>query len=1386
MTDPRGLITTTEYTSRNLVDNVKLTNFWDAPGGPARSITIRSYTYKPTLPLVDVETDAVGRQVQSTWRTDDLLQQRTLLNYSPLTGGTRSMVLGYYEYDNVGNVTLERRGDAANGVATTTRQFDANNFVFQQTQVETNRETTFTNDFEGRLKSATTGAYVESSTYNATTLLVSSTSKPGLTAGGPLAVTSYGYDQWGRRTTVTDPRSNVTTLTYDLADRVLTAKSPAFTAWNATGTTSASAQAVVTSGYDTFGSTSHTKDPRNLTTTTTFDTYGRPSLVTYPTNATVTPTESFTYDLADNPLTMVDRRGFTTTNVFDAMNRKRRTTQPIPATGGTAPVTLWDFNDVGETTLVTDPNLNKTASTFDTAGRLRTSTAGFGSTVAATTTYDYDDVNNRTYVKDPMNNVTTASFNATGQPVSMTDATGASTNYTYLASTGWTETVTVAGARRTKFEYDPAGRLSFEKRTNPAGTVDIAITGFGYDLAGNRTSILRPNAASDTFTYDSVNRLLTSVTDIGLGATAATAISEAGYDIAGNMVRVKDAKTNVTTTEYNNWGLPAKVVEPSTTAHSTAANRQWTVTYNAAGVPVSEVRPGAVTVTKTYDNLNRLTGETGTGTGAVSATRTFGYDQGGRVTSVGSQTISYDARNNVTGASGPQGTSTYVFDLADRMTSRTDAAGTSTFGWSGRSELKTITTNSTLTSYDWLPSGELDQVTYPGATSRKYVYDDLGRPVTDTVKNSAATVISSRAYEYNEDSTVKKTTVTQPGNTAAGIYQYSYDRGGRLRSMTAPNSTVTAYTYDAAGNRLTAGANTYTYDQRNRLLTGAGTTYNWSPRGTLTSTTGTGAATYTHDGLDRLTQAGTVTYAYDSLDRVTTRTVGGVATAFSYAGVEMDPVAEGTTTKYLRGPSGQSVHGIIRNGTMTIAGADRHGDVSFTLSTTGAVTDTSIVDPFGKSLGTTGTKPNIGFQSDYTDPTNGLVWMGARWYNPNTATFTARDTMPGSVGAYATMNRYTYGLNNPLTYSDPTGRYAAEVDGGGNPNVGVTDCDNACQYATLLATGTLRPEADNSNNNSFQQRDQVTLVDLSVFPIGDLVGFVGGATGLTAPTTAGPIATALPKPDVDKPGSVGLDECDPLDTSSFRADIESCEPEDRGLVDGVTSFGPSRKKPKTDANAGRVRGTLVNSSNTAKHCPCKVEIWNLKIRKRAGWGKFSIRAFIATEKSGCLQLNNCHAGDNRQFDPNATCDMSRACIEIDFEAGTIRIEVNCSHHPGRECKDPDVERNFMELTEDTFSDGLSGLSVRYDIVNPLAPNVFGVRAPAIDGRWRFRDRGDSGIQVEFDGDAYPSWEVYASQSTGGLLEVFTFTESAAKGGLPGGLVPGWPDRNESVLVAKNR
>jgi RHS repeat-associated protein len=55
------------------------------------------------------------------------------------------------------------------------------------------------------------------------------------------------------------------------------------------------------------------------------------------------------------------------------------------------------------------------------------------------------------------------------------------------------------------------------------------------------------------------------------------------------------------------------------------------------------------------------------------------------------------------------------------------------------------------------------------------------------------------------------------------------------------------------------------------------------------------------------------------------------------------------------------------------------------------------------------------------DMDTGLYYYGARYYHPTFATFTQADTIIPDVYDPQSLNRYTYVLNNPLKYIDPTG-----------------------------------------------------------------------------------------------------------------------------------------------------------------------------------------------------------------------------------------------------------------------------------------------------------------------------------------------------------------------------
>jgi YD repeat-containing protein len=213
-----------------------------------------------------------------------------------------------------------------------------------------------------------------------------------------------------------------------------------------------------------------------------------------------------------------------------------------------------------------------------------------------------------------------------------------------------------------------------------------------------------------------------------------------GWDAAGNSTRLTDGKGNATWTTYNTWNLPESTIEPATTAHPAAADRTWTTTYEAGGLPVREDHPGGVVVTRSFDELGRLTAESGTGGGAPAASRSFGWDKGGRRTSMshptGTVSFAYDERGLMTSATGGAGSSSFAWDAAGRMTSRTDAAGTATFTWTDRDELATATDPLTgvTRTYGRDDAGQMTSVSHgAGAASRTLAWDDLGRLASDTL-----------------------------------------------------------------------------------------------------------------------------------------------------------------------------------------------------------------------------------------------------------------------------------------------------------------------------------------------------------------------------------------------------------------------------------------------------------------------------------------------------------------------------------------------------------------------------------------------------------------------------------------------------------------------------
>ncbi|MGC4000307.1 MAG: RHS repeat-associated core domain-containing protein [Anaeromyxobacter sp.] len=67
------------------------------------------------------------------------------------------------------------------------------------------------------------------------------------------------------------------------------------------------------------------------------------------------------------------------------------------------------------------------------------------------------------------------------------------------------------------------------------------------------------------------------------------------------------------------------------------------------------------------------------------------------------------------------------------------------------------------------------------------------------------------------------------------------------------------------------------------------------------------------------------------------------------------------------------------------------------------------------------------------DSGTGFHDNGARMYWPEIARFVSSDSYQGSTASPASMNRYSYVVNNPYRYTDPTGHKFVEIDASVEP-----------------------------------------------------------------------------------------------------------------------------------------------------------------------------------------------------------------------------------------------------------------------------------------------------------------------------------------------------------------
>ncbi|WP_393096894.1 LamG-like jellyroll fold domain-containing protein [Streptomyces sp. LN325] len=1076
MTDTAGTHYTYTYTARGEHATTVLDDWTGDPSGTTRDLTAVSNAYDPAGRLAST-TDAMGTTTAYTYYDDGLAATSTARQVTQADGSRHDIVVEADTYDPTGNLTKQVTGGGA-----TTQTFAVDALGRTRTSIldptGLNRAATYTYDGDDRVTEQTqtiagTKKLTTSSEYDAAGNLTKQT----VTDGSSTHVTTGTYDDRGLPLTTVSPRGNVsgadpaaytTTYRYDALGGQVQQTAPAVQT-EENGAAATTVKPSTATGYNTFGEATEATDARGKMTRAEVDRLGRTTAVTQPdytppgSTTALTATTRTTYNSFGQPLTVTDPLGRLTRYGYDQFGQVTSKTDPVAdaasavaalqtdpdlltstSTDGGG-VTRYTWTPTGLQLSNTGPTGARTEATYDELGRQLTATTveRFPSAANLISRYTWDDADNQTASTTPGGITTTSTYNPVGEIKTVTDPAG-TTRFDYDGLGRQTE-ITDATNRRTTTTYDALDDI-ISATDYGTGTTALRTASAEFDVEGNRTAAISAETkARTTYTYDALGRTTTQIEPVTATASITTAF---GYDAAGNRTRITDGRGNKTVYTFNSWGLPESTIEPSTTAHPNPADRTWTTAYDKAGQDVSELLPGGVNRERTYDGLGRLTREAGTGAETATTDRTLQYDLAGHLTAIGTaddltrNTYTYNDRSQLLTADGPGGMSNYGYNADGSMTLRRTTAGTTNYGYDSAGRIDwvwdSITNNDIWYDFDAAGRPRLEQYAtkpdgatqYTATAKRTYGYDGLGRLNADTVTSmDGASTIASTTYGYDLDDnlTSKKTT----GTAGAATNTYAYDYANRMTSWTKDGST-TPYEWDAAGNRTKAGSTTATFDARNRQLIDGTTTNTYTARGTLASTTtGTSTRELASDAFERKITDGGTTYTYDSLDRIQTRG----STTFTYDGGSNNLAGDGTST-YNRTPEG-SLLSLSTGTTKQWAVTDQHTDLVASLSADGtSVSSSTTYDPFGKETATAGTTPALGYQSGWTDPAFGDVNMAARWYQPGTGTFSARDTWQLDPTPSVQANRYTYANGGPLNGADPSGHLLQVDRGGGAAPVG--------------------------------------------------------------------------------------------------------------------------------------------------------------------------------------------------------------------------------------------------------------------------------------------------------------------------------------------------------------
>ncbi|MEW2626097.1 DNRLRE domain-containing protein [Streptomyces sp. NPDC048106] len=680
--------------------------------------------------------------------------------------------------------------------------------------------------------------------------------------------TTYSYDSYGELKTATDANQHTTTYSdFDPNGYPQTTTGPA--PFNQPSKTV----------YDALGQVTSVIDQLGYTTSQTYDLFGRPLVKKVPkdqTHSVYITTPAPVYDANDNVTQATAPNGAASTAVYDNADELQSATAPKDHTTDPDRTTTYTYDKIGQLKTTTEPKGTLTTTdttdyvttnTYDAIGELTDVTNANGDKIS----YQYDDVGNATVVIDPVKNATADTTDFTTKtdydwdhrPNQVTDAAGKATKTGYDKD-GLATTSTDAENNTTTTTYDERGKVQQVQAPyqGSAGSPTYRVTKYEYDQVGNTTKVISPraNVAGTTTafvsrtTYDELNR---------------PARQYQPYDPNDSRYNNPNVYTETT---YDQDGRVSKTSAPPSNGQS--VRNDTTYTYYDDGQVRTSTDPWDITTTYDYNELGQQTSRTLTSAGG-SSSRTMGwsYYPDGSLSArtddgvpVGLQVVLADNSDTQnTSATGTWATSSTGDPTTEQgYDYRTHPAGTGSdaFTWqlnipqdgtytiyarypqaTGASTAAvytlhhddgtttTTTVDQTKNTGTWVSLGTA-AFTQGNTSSLSLAQNNGGTVVADAVKlvrnNSTDSDNEKHAFTYNYDPNGNLTQIADSSpNTAIDSYGIDYDGLNQVAKVTeklaGTEKTHTSYTYDPDGQPKTVDHpgqySSYTYDLRELVQT---------------------------------------------------------------------------------------------------------------------------------------------------------------------------------------------------------------------------------------------------------------------------------------------------------------------------------------------------------------------------------------------------------------------------------------------------------------------------------------------------------------------------------------------------------------------------------------